>query len=145
MARYISSASAPPCALATCSKDKSEALVAMVDGVQHIDKLRTLAKSLLVTAADNHMSAVVVDRQNSCAFVVVVGSMRTTTPATAALKKLIEQLPGATQVGWVEPLNRRLQTRLGWGDVGLGELAQPAFMDTADIDIVREGLPHTMY
>ena len=98
MARYISSASAPPCVLGTFSKDKSEALVAMVDGVQHIHLLRTFARGLLVTAADNHMSAAIADWANSCAFVVVVGSMRTTTPAAGALKQEIERLPGGPRV-----------------------------------------------
>ena len=145
MARYISSASAPPCVLGAFSKDKSEALVAMVDGVGQDDLLRTLGMRLLATATDYHMSALVADRANSCAFVVLVASMRSTTPAAGALKREIEQLPGAPKVEWVEPLTRRLQTRLGWGDVGLTELAQPALMDAADNEIVREGLPHTMY
>ena len=101
MARYISSASAPPCALGTYSKDRSEALVAMVGGGEHIGMLRELARALLfASAADNHMSAVVADLAKSCAFVVVVGAVRTIIPAAAALKKQIEQLPGEPKVEW---------------------------------------------
>ena len=91
------------------------------------------------------MTAVVSDAATSQTLLVVAGSMRTIAPAAAALKAQIERLPGCPRVEWVEPLNRRLQARLGWGDVGLAQLEQPALMDAADIDIVREGLPTTAY
>ena len=78
-------------------------------------------------------------------FLVVAGVVATTTAASATLRARIEQMPGCGSVTSVEQLNRRLQARLGWGDVRLGDLAQPALMDDLDAEVTRDGHPLTRF
>ena len=151
MARHVVSSSAPPCVLGTYRKDKCECLVATVEGGERTEAiLSELARALIVASTGAYATASVSDRVNNTYFLVVAGGVATTTAASANLRARVEQMPGCGRVTSVEQLNRRLQARLGWGDVRLGELAQPelaqpSLMDALDAELIRDGLPHTVF
>ena len=149
MARHVVSDSAPPCVLGTYYKDRCECLVANVDGGDAPGRtcslLDQLAKAMILASTGPTATACVSDRCSNEYFLVVAGPVATTTAAAASLRARIEQLPGCGRVKSVDQLNRRLQARMGWGDVGLGELAQPALLDAPDLELINEGLPRTQY
>ena len=149
MARHVASDSAPPCVLGTHYKDRCECLVAIVaegDAPERSGNLLgQLAKAMILASTGPTATACVSDRWNKEYFLVVAGPVATTIAAAANLKARIDQLPGCGRVKSVEQLNRRLQARMGWGDVGLGELAQPALLDALDAELINEGLPRTQY
>ena len=145
MARHLASDSAPPCALGKHHQDRCECLVARVDGAERAGVLSKLAQAMIVASCGPHMTAVVVDAVANVCFLVVLTKPSTTTVAVERLQTRIEQLPEGPKVVSIEPLNRRLQARLGWGDVHLNALTRPAIMDALDAEILRDGLPGTMY
>ena len=145
MARHLASDSAPPCALGQHHRDRCECLVARVEGAERAGVLSKLAQAMIVASCGPHMTAVVVDAVANVCFLVVLTKPSTTTVAVERLQARIEQLPEGPKVVSVEPLNRRLQARLGWGDVRLNALTRPAIMDALDAEILRDGLPGTMY
>ena len=90
--------------------------------------LDQLGKAMILASTGPTATACVSDRCSNEYFLVVAGPVATTTAAAASLRARIEQLLGCGRVKSVDQLNRRLQARMGWGDVGLGELAQPALL-----------------
>ena len=107
--------------------------------------LSKLAQSMIVASCGPQMAAVVFDKGTDECFLVVLQPLSTTTAAVASLRARIEKLPHPPEVESIEPLNRRLQARLGWGDVGLAELTRPGLMDALYAEFLRDGLPHTEY
>ena len=131
MARHFVSDSAPPCERGANHRDRCECLVATVreGGERVANMLSKLAQSMIVASCGPQMAAVVFDKGTDECFLVVRQPLSTTTAAVASLKARIEKLPHPPKVKSVEPLNRRLQARLGWGDARFDALTRPALMD----------------